>query len=139
MIVAQRLEHQVVDLVVGGSNPLGHPAQMVIKTGVDIIYLPRFKTSVKRAGQTFLKRVFQENELEDKRIEHLAGIFAAKEAIIKALNLPIDSWLSIKITNTASGQPKVQIFNSQLATLSYSISISHDGNYVIAQYVAITG
>lgn len=126
---------------------------VVIKTGVDIVYLPRFKETLRRGGEAFLKRVFLEDELVHLElvhleggialhlrgviVEHLAGVFAAKEAVIKALNLPTDSWHSIKVSNSPSGQPKVQILNFQLSTLNSSLSISHDGNYVIAQFVAL--
>ena len=112
---------------------------MKIVTGIDLVYLPRFKRSAKFGGENFLKRVFHEQEfkhLPSENREHLAGIFAAKEAVIKALSLPTDSWHDIKITNIPSGVPKVTVDNQQLTIVHSSLSISHDGNYVIAQFVA---
>lgn len=113
---------------------------MKIVTGIDLVYIPRFKRSLKNGGENFLKRVFHEQEfkhLPSENIEHLAGIFAGKEAVIKALSLPTDSWHDIQITNNSSGLPKVKITNYQLLITNYSLSISHDGNYVIAQFVGI--
>lgn len=112
---------------------------MKIVSGMDLVYIPRFKKTLKSGGENFLRRVFHETELAHPGgvIQHLAGIFAAKETVMKALGLPVDSWHDIQITNNTSGLPKVKITNYQLLITSYSLSISHDGNYVIAQFVAI--
>lgn len=107
-----------------------------VVSGIDIVYLPRFKRSLKNGGENFLKRVFFQEELSDS-IEHLAGIFAAKEAIIKALDLPTDNWSSVKITHTKSGSPLVSLISPVPRIIQTSLSISHDGNYVIAQFVGI--
>lgn len=109
---------------------------MTIKSGIDLVYLPRFKKALKNGGENFLRRVFLDSELVKVNPEHLAGIFASKEAIVKALDLPLDSWQSIKIISLSSGAPKIEITNYQPPTTNYSLSISHDGNYVIAQFVA---
>lgn len=133
---------------------------MKILSGVDLVYLPKFKKSLKSGGENFLRRVYLENELSHLggglkhlrgEIEHLAGIFAAKEAITKALSLPPDSWHDIQISHQKNGSPQVQLPTSSLREASHlpvpseveeslltsSLSISHDGNYVIAQFVAI--
>lgn len=112
---------------------------MKIVTGVDLVYLPRFKKALKSGGENFLKRVFHEQELKyppSENIEHLAGIFAAKEAVMKALNLPKDSWHDIHVTYGESGAPKV-ILTSHFSLHTSSISIAHNGQYVIAQFVGI--
>lgn len=111
---------------------------MKIVTGIDLVYLPRFKRSAKFGGENFLKRVFHEQEfkhLPSENIEHLAGIFAAKEAVIKALLLPGDSWLDIRIKHDPAGAPRMEILHQDIK--NYSLSISHDGNYVVAQYTAL--
>lgn len=119
---------------------------MKIVTGIDLVYLPRFKKALKNGGQEFLRRIFLESELHLRgETAHLAGIFAAKEAIMKALDLPKDSWHDIRITNNKSGAPEAQIENLKpalskiegLKIESCSLSISHDGSYVIAQCVGI--
>ena len=112
---------------------------MKIVTGVDLVYIPRFKKSLRSGGENFLRRVFLEAELTHPGggITHLAGIFAAKEAIIKTLSLPVDSFHDIKVVNKPSGAPTVEITNYKLPITNYSLSISHDGDYVIAQFIAI--
>lgn len=120
---------------------------MKIVSGIDLVYIPRFKKTLKSGGENFLRRVFHETELVHPGgvIQHLAGIFAAKESIIKALGLPTDSWHEIRITHHKNGAPRVQIENcplrrieaSKLKIENCSLSISHDGNYVIAQFLGI--
>lgn len=110
---------------------------MRIVTGVDLVYLPSFKRSAKFGGESFLRRVYLESELNNKSPQHLAGIFAAKEAVMKALSLLPGSWHSIQITYQPSGAPKVLLPSYQLPSTHYSLSISHDGQYVIALFTAI--
>lgn len=113
---------------------------MKFVTGVDLVYLPKFKKALKNGGEVFLRRVFRANELAGPvSVNHLAGIFAAKEAVIKALGLPVDSWHDIKVTHLLNGRPNLKIASVQLADQisNSSLSISHDGSYVIAQFVAI--
>ena len=105
--------------------------------GIDLVYLPRFKEALKKGGTKFLHRVFHEGELTNQEVSHLAGIFAAKEAVIKALSLPVDSFHDIKVINKPSGGPTVEITKHELPIINYSLSISHDGDYVIAQFVAL--
>lgn len=108
---------------------------MEIKTGVDVVYIPKFRKVLKKGPSEFLKRVYLPQELENQEIARLVGIFAAKEAVMKALNLPKDSWHLIKIGWLPSGIPKVDLVYPKLK--SHSLSISHDGNYGIAQFVAL--
>lgn len=124
---------------------------MIIKCGVDLVYLPRFKKSLNRGGENFLRRIYHEQELIHLRgglawhtkvhlegeTSHLAGIFAAKEAVIKALDLPIDSWLNIKVVKNSKGTPTIELRTYNLQLTTSSLSISHDHNYVIAQFIAI--
>ncbi len=109
---------------------------MRIVSGVDLVYLPRFKKALKSGGENFLRRVFAEQEL-DHEVNHLVGIFAAKEAVIKALSIPSDSWHDIRITHNSDGAPKVLILHPPIPLISHSLSISYAGTYVIAQFVAI--
>ncbi len=110
---------------------------MKIATGVDLIYLPKFKNSLKNGGENFLKRVFLNSELKNQQIEHLAGIFAAKEAVMKALGLLPGSWHDMQITYQKDGSPAVKLTNHSSLITNNSLSISHSGQYVIAQFVAL--
>ncbi|HYH04898.1 MAG TPA: 4'-phosphopantetheinyl transferase superfamily protein, partial [Bacillota bacterium] len=58
---------------------------MIIGTGIDIIEIPRIVAAVK--NQQFIKRVYTKAEWEigSKAPHRLAGFFAAKEALLKAM------------------------------------------------------
>lgn len=110
---------------------------MKIVTGIDLVYIPRFRAVLKQDGEKFLQRVYLREELSDQGVQHLAGIFAAKEAIMKALDLSKNSWHSIIIKNKQNGAPFVEIGDYEGKIKSSSLSIAHDKAYVIAQFVAL--
>ncbi len=71
---------------------------MIIGTGVDIIEVRRLRQAIEKWGRSFLERVFTGEELENAKnrtspYQHLAGRFAAKEAVFKALDNGIDGVL----------------------------------------------
>lgn len=97
-----------------------------MKIGTDIIRISRISKSIKK--QHFLESVYTESEIEYcKKDESFAGIFAAKEAYLKALGTGIDRRLNtIEILHDSLGKPYINgVENSDL-------SISHDGDYAIA-------
>jgi len=110
---------------------------MKIATGIDLVYIPRFRVALKQGGKKFLQRVYLREELNDQRVTHLAGIFAAKEAVTKALNLPTDSWHNIKVIKNSKGAPSIELKTYNLELTTSSLTISHDGSYVIAQFIAM--
>ena len=61
--------------------------------GFDLVQISQIEYSIRKFGQNFKSRLFTENELDyaysgdDLCAERLAARFAAKEALIKALNL----------------------------------------------------
>lgn len=99
-----------------------------MEIGVDIVYIPRLKLLNKNS----LKKIFHENELNNT-LESLAGILAAKEALIKAYDKKIN-FLDINILKLKSGKPKVLILNNND---EIKMSISHDKDYAIAQVLVI--
>lgn len=109
---------------------------MNIKTGIDIVYTPRIEKSI--TSQVFIEKVFHPQESQKIDASHLAGIIAAKEAIMKALGMKPGSWLDIFITYNKNGRPKVEILNKSIVLpTSYDISISHDGEYAVAIFVGL--
>lgn len=110
---------------------------MKIVNGVDLVYIPRFKKALKGGGENFLRRIYLASELDNRTPQHLAGIFASKEAIMKALSMKPGSWHDIQISHKKNGNPQFQLPTAHLTLHSSSLSISHDGNYVIAQFMAI--
>jgi holo-[acyl-carrier protein] synthase len=71
-------------------------------------------------------------------IASLAGIFAAKEALLKALpNRPLCYWVDIEVTYDRSGRPMFQFYGELarwIEALRWNVipTISHSGNYALA-------
>jgi len=97
---------------------------MSAKIGCDIVDISRFRKVIAHGGEALSEVLFHQNERKNTTIKGLAGIFAAKEAVIKTCNLPPLSWLNIEITHDENGRPKCR----QVSDLS----ISHDGNIAMA-------
>lgn len=113
---------------------------MIIGTGVDITEVKRLKEAIERWEGAFLKRVFTDEELKKARThgsyyQHLAGRFAAKEAVFKALGDPQLSWHDLQIINDKSGRPVCKLLKRKQAGVSVFISISHVKNYAVANAI----
>ena len=105
---------------------------MDIKIGCDLVHIGRFKESIERGGKGFLNKVFTQAELASaSKPENLAGIFAAKEAVIKALDLKVGDWHRIQILKKRNGRPEVKLLEFDEEILS-DISISHNKEYAMA-------
>ncbi|PIQ90007.1 MAG: holo-[acyl-carrier-protein] synthase [Candidatus Omnitrophica bacterium CG11_big_fil_rev_8_21_14_0_20_42_13] len=117
----------------------------IIGSGIDIVEVKRLRRTIKRWGDQFLRRVFTETEMKyagNRRAlyEHLAGRFAAKEAIIKATNVGELAFTDIEIINNKTGKPCATIINKKSANKKYaiSVSISHIKDYAVANAVVTT-
>ncbi|HVB96452.1 MAG TPA: 4'-phosphopantetheinyl transferase superfamily protein [Chloroflexota bacterium] len=109
---------------------------MRIATGIDLARIER----IARLSQSprFLERVFHPTELRDLRPAHLAGLFAAKEAVFKALGeRPI--WRSVTITSHSTGRPIVALDDrpGRRQICSIDVSISHEGEYAVAAAIVV--
>ncbi len=98
----------------------------MLRTGIDIVHIPKMQRLL--ADDKFIERVFHGDERKPFTAEHLAGIFAAKEAFFKALGRnPV--WLSLHV----KGKIPVINYSPELGPIkNTSISISHDNEYAIA-------
>jgi len=108
-----------------------------IRTGIDIVSRSSFTLSLENGGQSFLDRCFNEIEQKNSDVLHLAGVFAAKEAVIKALSLEAGSWLHICVVYENNGRPKVELIEERIDIESLDVSISHDGDYIVAMCSAV--
>jgi holo-[acyl-carrier protein] synthase len=115
----------------------------IIGLGNDIIEIERIRQSYERHGYRFLTKLFTEKEqdycLKHKDpIPHMAGRFAAKEAVVKALGTGFGehaSWLDIEIVNNNLGKPEVQFslfLQEKLKKTKMLVSISHCVTHVTA-------
>jgi holo-[acyl-carrier protein] synthase len=122
----------------------------MLRTGVDSIEIERLTHAVDRFGARFLDRIFTPTELDDcgQRIESLAGRFAAKEAVAKALGTGIwragIGWTDIEVRrDSVSGAPHLSLHGAaatraaDLGLNEWSLSISHDRSRALAFVVAL--
>lgn len=120
---------------------------MNLRSGIDIIEISRLDEVNPVIRQRFIQRVYTATEIAQARdrTEALAGLFAAKEAVSKALGTGIGRvhWQDIEILHLASGQPEVKLHGQakivaeQSGLFAWSISISHDRDKVVAMAVAL--
>jgi holo-[acyl-carrier protein] synthase len=110
-----------------------------MKIGTDIIQIQRVEKLVKRYGIKFKQRFLSPKEIAvARRIETLAGFWAAKEAISKALGCGIGSQLrfhDIIIAKDHKGAPYFKLAKEAQKVhriQECSLSISHDGGFAIA-------
>ena len=120
---------------------------MILRTGVDLIEISRIEDAVSRHGKHYLERIYTPAELElcGKRVESLAGRFAAKEAVAKALGCGIGdvTWKEIEILGDEQNAPVLHLHGKavkkadELGLTSWSVSLSHSQSHAIAFVVAI--
>ncbi len=104
---------------------------MQIKTGCDLINIEKFKKIIE--NQDVLKKIFTSHEIANSSsLESLAGKFAAKEAVIKALQIDPGNWHEIEIIKQENGKPVAKINYYDRNIISHDLSISHDGDYILA-------
>ena len=112
----------------------------ILGHGIDIVETQRIRELVEHHGQHFLDRVFTADEqhycaMNPKRyFEHLAGRFAAKEAVLKVLGTGWRggiAWTDVEIIKYPSGQPRIQLTGeclriaTELGITRWHVSISH--------------
>ena len=118
--------------------------------GTDIIEIDRFLHKGALLSKRFMERCFTENErgyLSGKGIESTAGLFAAKDAVVKAMGTGFCGfWPSaVEIKHNASGKPCVVLHGkaadaaNEKGILHIEVSISHCRMLALATAVAMRG
>ncbi|NLW56936.1 MAG: holo-ACP synthase [Firmicutes bacterium] len=118
---------------------------MIKGVGIDLIEVERVANVLERRRRRFLKRVFTPREIEEcgQAVHRLAGRFAAKEALLKALGTGLRGlkWRDIEVNNNELGAPYFH-FSEQLALYLQEagvkrthLTISHSKNYAVAQVI----
>jgi holo-[acyl-carrier protein] synthase len=118
--------------------------------GLDLVEIGRMADVLKRSGDRFLDRVLHPDDDRTRfgRAEgptHLAGLFAAKEAVMKALGTGMAgaNFSDIRIRHRDSGQPYVELEGKarakaeSLGITGWEISISHSKSTAAAVAVAL--
>lgn len=120
---------------------------MIIGVGVDIIEISRIEKAV-NFNSLFIQKLFNKNEIDyfesrKLRPEYIAGRFAAKEAVAKALGTGFRefSMKDIEIDRTSLGKPivilkgKAKMIAGKNGNYKMHVSISHDRQSAIAYAV----
>lgn len=98
-----------------------------LMVGIDLVFIPEFREQLAESDGAIVQKAFRASEITDQRHEHLAGLWAAKEAVAKAAVEPPKNWTDIVITQDASGKP-----HAHIGAQEFAISISHHGDYAVA-------
>jgi len=108
--------------------------------GIDIVKIERLADKI--TSPTFLAGVFTNSELDyynstGKRLETLAGFFAAKESVAKALGTGFSGFklTDIQVSHTEKGAPFIILHNKAKELLDNKkihISISHEAGLATA-------
>jgi len=114
---------------------------MIKGVGVDLVDLTRFESKLQETP-ALIERIFTPAE-RDKSMQSLAGIWASKEALVKAIGNPAGlNWQDVTVAKDALGKPHLEISGAtkerseQMGITSWHLSISHDGGMACAFVIA---
>ena len=126
----------------------------ILGHGIDIVETSRIRALVENHADHFLDRVFTAAEQSycsknpKRYFEHLAGRFAAKEAVLKVLGTGWRggiAWTDVEVTKESSGQPKIVLTGEceriarELGISRWHISISHIETHATASAIGLRG
>jgi holo-[acyl-carrier protein] synthase len=124
----------------------------IVGHGIDIVETSRIRRLVEEHGQRFLDRCYTGPEQsyclrnQKRQVEHLAGRFAAKEAVLKVLGTGWRgniAWTDIEILPEPSGQPKIRLSGEceriarRLGITQWHVSISHIATHATASAIGL--
>lgn len=121
----------------------------IVNIGIDIVEIDRIKEILKRRP-AFAERFFDKEEIDQLKKKnnfekHLAGRFAAKEAIVKAMGTGFEGvpFREIKVLNDEKGKPVVRLGSRaaekcrECGIDEFALSISFTRNTAAASAVAL--
>lgn len=126
----------------------------IIGHGVDLVEKNRIEHMIAEHGERFLQRCFTTGERDyadantRRRMEHLAGRFAAKEAILKVLGTGWSggiAWTDAEVVREPSGRPTVVLHGkcaevaAELGITEWWLSISHIQTHAVASAIGVGG
>jgi holo-[acyl-carrier protein] synthase len=125
-------------------------ASLTIQVGVDIVGVERVARLV-TAHPGAVEELFTPAEQayclrKRRRMEHLAGRFAGKEAVLKAIGTGMRRrmhWTEVEIVNGVAGRPLVELHGEvaeqarRRGIRGLDVSISHSDGLALAHAVAV--
>lgn len=123
----------------------------IIGIGTDIVECSRIGRMIEQHGELFLCRIYTEREIRycqarKHATEHFAGLWAAKEAVLKSLGTSWRrgvTWTDIEIRHEPAGRPRVVLRGAakdhaqQTRISDLLLSISHCRAYATAYALAL--
>jgi holo-[acyl-carrier protein] synthase len=123
----------------------------VIGHGIDLVEVAALRRWIEDPRDPLIPRCFAADELAEigagpDRIERLAGRFAAKEAVLKALGTGFGAGVAFKdvvVRRKPGGPPEVVLSGGaalaarRLGVTGWRLSISHAGGMAIASAIAL--
>jgi holo-[acyl-carrier protein] synthase len=121
---------------------------MKLVSGIDLVEVVRIERAMKRHGERFYERFFTPQEVAfcEGRATSLAGRFAVKEAVGKALGTGIGdfTWTDVEVVCDGRGRPELVLHNrareiaADQRLTTWSITLSHTETHAIGMAVAIS-
>jgi holo-[acyl-carrier protein] synthase len=124
-----------------------------MRVGIDAQSVSEVRAAVTAHGDRYRRRIYTDAEVgdcggwgaeSDASVASLAGRFAAKEAVIKALRIvdPVPAWTDIEVVTAPGGWPGIRLRGvaAELAARQdlrdWEVSISHTGDVAVAVVIA---
>ena len=131
----------------------------MLNHSLHVLEIQPFKHLLEQEGENFIEQHYTSlersvNDTGKRRIQYLAGRYAAKSALAKCLAINESAsildrdrnqeefWLDIEILRLPTGQPSVALLGqcqsiaARLGIKDWLLSISHTANYAVASVVA---
>ncbi len=123
----------------------------VIGHGIDLVDIAELRRWIEDPRDPLVQRCFVQSELEEAgdgpdRVERLAGRFAAKEAVLKALGTGFGAGVAftdVVIYRAPGGPPHVRLTGgaaqaaATCGVTAWRLSISHAGGMAMASALAL--
>jgi holo-[acyl-carrier protein] synthase len=122
---------------------------MIKGLGIDSVQVNRIRKAARRWGRSFLKRLFTDREIaycmkHANPYPSLAARFAAKEALIKALDAKaLWKWRNMEVMRSSSGKPEISLtgparaFAKRRSVRAFRVSLTHDADRATAVVLAV--
>ena len=122
----------------------------ILGVGTDLVELERLDLSLRRHGQRLIDRICRPGEVKTARqgkarLQHVGGLFAAKEAVLKALGTGWGQGLGfrqVEVVEGEGGAPRIRLHGrakkraQALGIRTIHVSISHERHYAMAVAIA---